>query len=181
MDRGAWQATGCRVTKSWTRLKQLGVHQARWGKVWAARWGGIPLRESAPGLFSPPLWKHKWCHQMSSLQRGCSVLHLRKSRLTEQNHFNRIKLGWGEFVLFSGFCVISGGKKGEARHCFCPPRNSFMPSSAVASRDDGISKTGHLIEPKRKKALSPSYTGPAYGALQELVINLTGYKHLSQT
>ena len=33
IDRGAWQATGCRVAKSWTRLKQLGMHQAHWGKV----------------------------------------------------------------------------------------------------------------------------------------------------
>ena len=25
MDRGAWQATVCRVTKSWTQLKQLSM------------------------------------------------------------------------------------------------------------------------------------------------------------
>ena len=55
-----------------------------------------------------------------------------------------------------------------------------MPSSAVASREDDISKTGHLIEPKRRKALSASYTGPAYGALQELMTSLTEYKHLNK-
>ena len=26
MDRGAWQATVLRVSKSWTQLKQLGTH-----------------------------------------------------------------------------------------------------------------------------------------------------------
>ena len=52
-----------------------------------------------------------------------------------------------------------------------------MPRSAMASREDDISKTGHLIEPKRRKALSPSFTGPAYRALQELVTSLTGNKH----
>ena len=26
MDRGAWQATTCRVAKSWTQLKQLSMH-----------------------------------------------------------------------------------------------------------------------------------------------------------
>ena len=29
MDRGAWQATVHKVTKSWTRLKQLSMQRAR--------------------------------------------------------------------------------------------------------------------------------------------------------
>ena len=49
---------------------------------------------------------------MSSLQRGCSVLHLRKSRLTEQNRFSRNELGQGAGGCF-GVSVLSLGAKKE--------------------------------------------------------------------
>ena len=40
MDRGAWQATVHRVTKSWTQLKRLSTHTHRWQyipRIWISR------------------------------------------------------------------------------------------------------------------------------------------------
>ena len=43
MDRGAWQATVHRVTKSWTQLKWLSAHERSLNRVWA--WGSKFLKE----------------------------------------------------------------------------------------------------------------------------------------
>ena len=38
MDRGAWQATVCQVTKSWTQLKWLSTHAKTLKKRWYLNW-----------------------------------------------------------------------------------------------------------------------------------------------